>query len=103
MAGMIDQILDVAQLRVGQQLHLERELTNLVSLAHRVVGDFQLNPSHVIEVEADETELLGDWDAARIERVISNLVHNSIKYSPVGSRIELSLCRESGADGAWAV
>ena len=84
MANLIDQILDVAQLRDGQQLHLEREPTNLVTLAHRVVGDFQLNPSHVIEVEAAETELLGDWDAARIERVISNLVNNSIKYSPDG-------------------
>jgi PAS domain S-box-containing protein len=103
MNGMIDQILDVAQLGAGHQLHLEREPTDLVGLAQRVVADFQLTPSHVIEVESTESKLVGDWDAARIERVISNLVNNSIKYSPRGSHITLSLWRESGAEGAWAV
>ena len=48
----------------SEQLHLERVPTNLVTLAHRGVGDFQLNPSHVIEVEAAEAELLGEWDTA---------------------------------------
>jgi signal transduction histidine kinase len=103
MAGLIDQILDVAQLRAGQQLQLEREPTNLVTLAHRIVRDFQLSTSHVIVVESAETELLGDWDAARVERVISNLVNNSIKYSPTGSDITLALCRENGGTEAWAV
>jgi PAS domain S-box-containing protein len=103
MAQLIDQILDVAQLRVGQELQLQLEPTDLVTLAHRVVSDFQQTQSHVVVIDTEETELLGDWDAARIERVISNLVNNSIKYSPDGSDIALTLGRERAADGAWAV
>jgi PAS domain S-box-containing protein len=103
MAGMIDEILDLAQLKAGQPLHLQRTPTNLIELSHRIVRDFQLNPTHVIVVEAAETELLGDWDPARMERVISNLVNNSIKYSPYESHITLGVGRETEADGAWAV
>jgi signal transduction histidine kinase len=54
-------------------------------------------------VDTAETELLGEWDTARIERVICNLVNNSIKYSPHGSQIALALRREHAVDGAWAV
>jgi PAS domain S-box-containing protein len=103
MAGLVDQILDVAQLRSGEQLQLHRQLTDLVVLTRRVVGDFQLNPSHVIEVHVAQHHLLGEWDAARIERVIANLVNNAIKYSPPGSHIAVALGRERGADGTWAV
>jgi signal transduction histidine kinase len=103
MARLIDQILDVAQLRIGQELELELESTNLVTLTRRIASDFQQSPGHVIVVETSETELLGEWDTTRIERVICNLVNNSIKYSPHGSQIGLALAREHGVDGAWAV
>jgi PAS domain S-box-containing protein len=103
MAGLIDQILDVAQLRAGQQLQLDREPTDLVTVAHRVVADLQLNQTHEIVVLPAERALVGDWDTARIERVVSNLLNNSVKYSPHGSQIVLSLACESAEDGAWAV
>jgi signal transduction histidine kinase len=102
MAGLIDQILDVAQLRIGQELALQLEPTNLVALTNRIASDFQ-SLGHVIVVDTAEKELVGDWDTARIERVICNLVNNSIKYSPDGSQIALALGRERTADGPWAV
>jgi signal transduction histidine kinase len=47
--------------------------------------------------------LVGFWDAARLERVIENLVGNALKYSPAPSEVQVSVGRQDTADGAWAV
>jgi signal transduction histidine kinase len=49
---------------------------------------------HEIVVEATVPELVGHWDAVRLERVVDNLLANAVKFSPRGGRITLSLARE---------
>jgi signal transduction histidine kinase len=45
---------------------------------------------HRIEVDAP-AGVIGHWDARRIEEVVQNLLHNAVKYSPVGGRIRVRL------------
>jgi signal transduction histidine kinase len=40
-------------------------------------------------------ELIGYWDAARLEQVVTNLIDNAIKYSPPGNPIEVGLIGRS--------
>jgi signal transduction histidine kinase len=104
MTALIDELLDMARLQIGQPLELDRQPTDLVALAHQVADVYQrATESHQIVIEAAAPELVGHWDAVRLERVLGNLLANAIKYTPDGGRITLSVTWEEAADGDWAV
>src|SRR5262249_14012287 len=48
--------------------------------------------------------LIGSWDAVRLERVLTNLVGNAIKYSPDGGPVAIELASEVDEQArGWAV
>ena len=47
--------------------------------------------------EAPAGRIEGIWDEARLERVLSNLVSNAVKYSPDGGLLRVVLAEEDGA------
>ena len=55
-----------------------------------------------IRLEVRVPSLGSTWDPARLEQVITNLVANSIKYSPAGGTITVVLERREAPDGAMA-
>jgi signal transduction histidine kinase len=100
----IDELLDLASLQSGQRLQLRRELVDLVSLAHQVVEQAQhATDQHHIRLQSCVVTLMGKWDRPRLERAISNLVSNAIKYSPEGGAIAVCLAREGEGADSWAV
>ncbi len=104
MAGQLQDLLDVACRHAGQPLQLHLAPADLVTLARQVAAaNQQIAAGHQIHVETDAAELIGEWDAMRLQRVIDNLVANAIKYSPNGGEITLTLTRHEDAAGAWAV
>jgi signal transduction histidine kinase len=46
--------------------------------------------------------MLGDWDEARIERIVANLVSNAVKYSPRGGEITITVDMEEREGQDWA-
>src|SRR4051812_32346311 len=104
MARMIDDLLDVARLEAGRPLDLRRERCDLVALAEQTVADLQRTTEHHrLRVLADEPEVVGELDCARLERVLLNLLTNAVKYSPDGGDVEVTIGRESGPSGQVAV
>ncbi len=105
MARLVDQMLDVAQLQADQPLRLDRRPTDLVRVAREAVAEISDTlPRHVLRFESNASSIEGLWDAARIERVVSNLLANAVKYSPEGGDILVSVrCEQRGADGDWAL
>src|SRR5919202_671554 len=84
MAKLVDGLLDVTRLRLGRTLELERAPADLAALARAAAAEAQqATERHRISVEGAE-RLVGEWDAARLERVLSNLLDNAVKYSPTG-------------------
>jgi signal transduction histidine kinase len=101
MASQIDELLDVSRLRMGQTLSLERHPTDLLTVVRSVAADYrQMYEGRTVREETDLDELYGDWDSLRLERVISNLLSNALKYSPRDSEVVIRISRDEPRDEA---
>ena len=101
MDGLIQDLLDAARIEAGQ-LHVDPRPTDAVRLVTRALEP--LEPlveakGQRLDFDADTDLPLVMADAPRIEQVLSNLVGNSIKFSPAGGRIAVTV----RADGDAAV
>jgi signal transduction histidine kinase len=104
MTRMIDSLLDLTRLQMGQPLPLDRRPMDLVGLARQVLDEQRLSAErHQLTLEASVPEVVGVWDAARLERMLTNLVTNAIKYSPDGGEVSVRICLDPAADQPRAV
>jgi PAS domain S-box-containing protein len=100
---LINELLDFARLQMGQALDLDRRSADLVALARQVAAEAdQAHDPPRVRVEPSAPALVGVWDPDRIERAISNLVSNALKYSPRDSEVTVEVGREEDS-GPWAV
>ena len=97
LAGLIDELLDVARIRAGQ-LGLQIAPTDLPDLLTRVVREQceRLDGRHQIVLEVPREPCVLAADAGRLEQVFTNLLDNAVKYSPDGGAIYVSLRIEDG-------
>jgi PAS domain S-box-containing protein len=101
---LIDELLDLTRLRMGHPVQLELAPTDLVAIARRLADEYQkLSPGQPIEVETTLERLEGEWDEARIERVVANLLSNAVKYSEGSQPIRVVASRETQQGQPWAV
>lgn len=86
---LLQTLLDFTHSRHDGRLPLARRASDLHVIASRVVEAFQtLHPDHVIRhrPEGDASALI---DTDRVTQIAWNLVDNAVRYSPVGSVIEV--------------
>jgi signal transduction histidine kinase len=103
MTAQINELLDLAQLQLGQPLELVRSSVDLVALIQQIVKEQQSTTQHHIRMETSVKKLIGQFDAARLERVIANLLSNAVKYSAKGSTIEVQVMQQNEQGHAYAV
>lgn len=95
MTALLDELLDLTMLQAGRPLALDRKPTDLAALTREVIDTHRRTASgHEIELVANVDALVGTWDPHRLERVLENLLSNAVKYSPVGSKVRVTLARE---------
>jgi PAS domain S-box-containing protein len=77
---LVEELLDVSRIQAGH-LQLHPEPLDLGELAAEVVGVFQQHPAYAnrILLQADRG-LIGQWDRARIDQILTNLLSNALKY-----------------------
>jgi len=96
MAEMIGELLDASRIR-RDTLELLPGRAELRAVAARVVERRRaLYPQHEFVVDAPAEPLGGDWDAARVEQVLRDLLDNAARHSPSGGTITLAMRREGG-------
>lgn len=93
--GMVNNILDIAKMESGR-IRLQLKTTSLAGLCGRSIGILEsLGKAKGIAVELNAAEEFSlEADADLLERVVTNLLGNAIKYTPEGGRITVSVFDE---------
>ncbi|HEV8434591.1 MAG TPA: ATP-binding protein, partial [Thermoanaerobaculia bacterium] len=95
-AQLVDDILDVARIRVGK-LRMRFEEASLAEVVERAVETvrFAARAKHIeLHVDLPAREVPVNGDRQRLQQVVWNLLSNAIKFTPDGGRVSVRL--ESG-------
>jgi signal transduction histidine kinase len=92
---LVSDLLDVSRIQAGH-LRLTPQSMSLAELVQQVVdAEMAVTSEHqfVLQNNAppEYSALEGTWDRSRIEQILSNLLHNAVKYSPAGGEIRVTL------------
>ena len=100
LSRLLDDLLDVSRLASGK-VELHREILNLDEVLRRTADDYlEIARQNGVNLalELPEQAVRVEGDPARLVQVVGNLLQNSLRFTPAGGRIVLSLARA----GAWA-
>lgn len=91
MGRLVNELLDLARMESGK-MELHKKKVNLKDFAERVIRKFQgLSKEHKIELSL-KLHLEDPWleiDVDRIEQVLTNLIHNALRYTNEGGSVTL--------------
>jgi signal transduction histidine kinase len=92
LAGDMQDVLSMAR----QNLHLEWSTFDAVTMLQTILATFQLQAKDVgiqLRCHRDDDVLLLYGDRHRIERILSNLIQNALKFTPSGGSVQVRLER----------
>jgi signal transduction histidine kinase len=89
MTGMIHDLLDFTRTRLGGGMPVSAARTDLQSLCNEVLDEFRAaHPQRPLRFESSG-DTNGEWDAARLRQVLSNLIANAIRYGRDATPVEV--------------
>ena len=91
MGRIIDDLLSYTRTRLGNGIPVHRGRADLHEIARRTIDELKVaHPGATIEVSASG-DLGGEWDAARLEQVISNVVSNAVDHGTDDEPVRVTL------------
>jgi PAS domain S-box-containing protein len=97
LAHLVSELLDASLVRADQQVPLQVAEVSLGSVVGEVVDRHrQMSDGHRFSMEIEGEDPVGLWDAARLGRVLDNIIDNAVKFSPDGGEVRI----RAGRDGS---
>jgi signal transduction histidine kinase len=94
---LISDLIDFASTGLGSAMPLTRSPVDLEKLGRKVFEEFCFAyPQRTLRFHSDG-DLTGDWDAARLQQAISNLMGNALQHGSAEGPVELSIASEESA------
>jgi PAS domain S-box-containing protein len=93
---LVDDLLDVSRVARGKVTLTKRpiELANVVAKAVETTGPLLEQRRHQLHLSVPAQGLVVDADEVRLTQVISNLLTNAARYTPIGGRVDVIATRE---------
>ena len=102
MTAFIEELLELVRRQADPTLELHRAPTDLAELVRRVTSELtELSRGQTVDIEADG-EVIGDWDAVRLERAVANMLGNAFKYNSATGRVTVRIGVEETPQGRLA-
>jgi PAS domain S-box-containing protein len=101
LTNIVNTFLEVTQIN-RKQLVIKSEAVDLAEVARQMVTTHGATSTiHQISchIALSDHPFIVMGDEARLKQVISNLIQNAIKYSPLGGPITVSLCQYENKEG----
>lgn len=99
LAMLVSALLEMSRIQSGA-LHLQTEWCDLAEIIHIVLDRLQkLTRYHVVTFDLRGSLPLVQADFMQLDRVLSNLVENAVKYSPEGT--EICIVAEPREQAVW--
>jgi len=92
MTDIIEDMLQLARIQAGR-VRFEPAIGNVGALCSEILEEFESQADYRgrIIYEADPQPVIANFDSRLLRQIISNLVHNALKYSVTGQSILLTL------------
>ena len=90
---LANQLLDISRIEAGQ-MKLKTTKQNLVTVINKIVSSFQSfaeRKNISLKLNSDEEELLLYLDKDKIDKIISNILSNALKFTPSGGSVGVTL------------
>jgi signal transduction histidine kinase len=91
LVGMIDTLSDATRVAMGG-LDVDPEPASLEAIVQTAVAAFGATARTRVTVDvATGPRLIGLWDAGLVQRVVTNLLNNALKYSPPATGVRVTV------------
>ncbi len=90
---LINQLLDLARLEAGR-MSLQARPENIVSFIKGLVLSFASAAERkriALSISAEEENIVVYFDRDKLEKIVSNLLSNALKFTPEGGRVSIQL------------
>lgn len=92
MVAMLDDLYDLARVRLGGGIPIDPKDTNFRTLAGKVIEELRLAyPERALKVEYDGGSTTGVWDELRLGQVLANLVGNALRHGTHDEDVRVSV------------